>query len=253
MKVLLLHIAGVCLLIGYTTTCKAAEILVFAAASLTEALKDCAMNYEKASGDSVNLSFGGSNDLARQIDAGAPADIFFSADEAKMDFLEEKGRLLSGTRRSLLANSLVIVMYKDAPKKLSDPAQLADESFIHSVALANPAAVPAGIYAKQYLQQINIWDKVRLRIIPTESVRACLAVVASGDADAGIVYKTDTLISKSTVVAYEIPASKTPEISYPLAVLKDSPHPQEARKFEDYLLSPEAGGIFEKHGFIVKK
>jgi molybdate transport system substrate-binding protein len=238
--------------IGSPQSSRAAEILVFAAVSLTEALQECAKYYQQTSGDIVNFSFAGSNDLARQIDAGAPADLFFSADEAKMDFLEKKGRLVEGTRRSLLSNRLVIVIPKGAPTKISDPNQLAEDSVVRSLALANPDAVPAGIYAKEYLKKIGVWERVSAKVIPTESVRACLAAVESKNADAGIVYKTDALISKQTEVTYEVPSSEMPQISYPFAVIKDSANIKGATKFAEYLASPEAAKTFEKHGFTVK-
>jgi molybdate transport system substrate-binding protein len=253
MKVYGLLIAFFLCLIGSEESSHAAEILVFAAVSLTEALKECASNYQQTSRDTVDFCFGGSNDLARQIEAGAPADLFFSADEAKMDNLEKKGRLVQGTRRSLLSNHLVIVIPSGAATKISDPTQLADGSFVRTLALANSDVVPAGIYAKEYLKKINIWEKVSTKVIPTESVRACLAAVESKNADAGIVYKTDALISKETEVAYEVPASETPEISYPLAVIKESANIQGAAKFAGYLASAEAAKIFEKHGFTVKE
>jgi molybdate transport system substrate-binding protein len=253
MEAFILLIAFLWFLIGTPAATHGAEILVFAAVSLTEALDDCASSYQKKSGDTVSFSFGGSNDLARQIDAGAPADIFFSADEAKMDSLEKKGLLLPGTRQSLLGNSLVIVVPKGTSNKLSDPAQLADSSFVRAMALANPEAVPAGIYAKEYLKKVNLWDKVSSKIVPTENVRACLAAVESKNADAGIVYKTDALISKGTEVAYEVPASDSPQISYPVALIKDSRNLKEAKGFLDYLESSEAAKIFEGHGFTVKR
>jgi len=253
MKVFPLLIALSWFLIEFASSSHAAEILVFAAVSLSEALKECASNYQQESGDTVSFSFGGSNDLARQIDAGAPADLFFSADEAKMDFLEKKGRLLAGTRRSILSNSLVIIEPKGAPGKLSEPTQLADNSFVHALALANPDAVPAGIYAKEYLKKIKIWEKISAKVVPTENVRACLAAVESKNVDAGIVYKTDALISKEITVVYEVPASESPQISYPLAVIKESANAQPAERFAEYLESREAAKIFEKHGFTIKE
>jgi len=251
MKTLAVPVAVFWFLLGCAASIHGAEILVFAAVSLTEALKECAGSYQQKSGDTINFNFGGSNDLARQIDAGAPADIFFSADEAKMDFLEKKGRLLPGTRRSLLSNTLVIVVPRNAPAKLSDPNQLADDSLIRTLALANPEGVPAGIYAKEYLKKIKLWEKVSPKVIPTENVRACLAAVESGNADAGMVYKTDALISNETEVAYAVPASEAPRISYPIAVIKESSSVPQAKEFAGYLASSEAIEIFAKHGFAV--
>jgi len=230
---------------------RAVEILVFAAISLTDALKQVATVYEKNSQDQLSFNFAGSNELARQIDAGAPADLFFSADEAKMDSLAQRDRLLAGSRRSLLGNTLVIIAPKGASFSLSNPDQLADKSLVKRLALANPDAVPAGIYAKQFLMKIGIWDRLKTEIIPTENVRACLAAVESTNVDAGIVYKTDALISHEVKVAYEIPKEAAPHISYPLAVLKDAPHAEAAKRLAEFLASAEAARIFEEYGFTM--
>jgi molybdate transport system substrate-binding protein len=229
----------------------AAEIVVFAAISLTDALNEIAPLYEKTSQDKLSFNFAGSNELARQIDAGAPADIFFSADEAKMDSLAKKGRLLPGSRQSLLGNTLVIIVPKNSSFAFSDPTQLADKSLVKKLALANPDAVPAGIYAKEYLVKIGIWDQLNSEIIPTENVRACLAAVESTNVDAGIVYRTDALTSQEVKVAYEVPAKSGPPISYPLAVLKDSPNQEAAKNVAHFLTSPEAARIFVKYGFTM--
>jgi molybdate transport system substrate-binding protein len=230
---------------------RAAEILVFAAISLTDALKEIAPVYGKTSSDTLSFNFAGSNDLARQIDAGAPADVFFSADEAKMDSLAHRDRLLPGSRRSLLGNTLVIIVPKGSSIILSNPSQLEDKSLVSRLALANPDAVPAGIYAKEFLTKLGIWDHLVSEIIPTENVRACLAAVESTNAEAGIVYKTDALSSHEVKVAYEISAAEGPHISYPLAVIKDSAHAEAAKKLVEYLASPEAAKIFVKYGFTI--
>jgi molybdate transport system substrate-binding protein len=230
---------------------RAAEILIFAAISLTDGLKEIAPLYEKTSSDTLSFNFAGSNELARQIEAGAPADIFFSADEAKMDSLAHRDRLLAGSRRSLLGNTLLIIVPKGASIILSNPAQLGDKSLVNRLALANPDAVPAGIYAKEFLTKLGIWEQVVAEIIPTENVRACLAAVESTNAEAGIVYKTDALTSHEVKVAYEIPAADGPHISYPLAVIKDSAHAEAAKKLVEYLASPEAAKIFVKYGFTI--
>ena len=228
----------------------AAELTVHAAASLTDAMKEIGAAYEKESGDKLQFNFGASNTLARQIEEGAPADLFLSADEAKMEGLEKKGLLLAGTRRSLLSNSLVIVVAADArlaPKAASD---LTKPEY-KKIALGEPQTVPAGIYAREFLQKLGLWDAVREKVVPTESVRAALAAVESGNVEAGFVYKTDALISKKVKIAVEIPVADGPSISYPLAVLKASPQPERAKKLAEYLAGPAARLVFEKFGFIV--
>lgn len=227
-----------------------AEIQVFAAASLTDALQEIAAAYEKASGDKVLLNLGASSALARQIQEGAPADLFFSADEAKMDGLEKRGLVLKGTRRSLLSNTLVIVVPADSNLKISSANDLAT-SKIRALALAEPQSVPAGIYAKEYLRAKKLWGKVINKTIPTENVRGALAAVESGNVDAGIVYKTDAQISKKVKIAFEVPAADGPKISYPLAVMAESRQQEAARKLLAYLESPAALDVFRRYGFLI--
>ena len=228
----------------------ASEITVFAAASLTDVLKSAAAAYEKKTGDKVVFNFGASSLLERPIEEGAPADIFFSADEAKMNALEKKGLIRKETRKSRLSNSLVIVTAAESGIKVHSPADLADAK-IRRIALADPKAVPAGIYAKAYLEKQNLWSAVEPKIIPTDNVRAALAAVESGNIEAGIVFKTDAAISKKVKVAYEVPAQDGPEISYPLAVTTNSKSVESARRFLEYLNSDAAAKIFTNYGFIV--
>jgi len=230
----------------------AAELDVFAAASLTDALKEIGTNYEKQSADKVLFNFGASSLLARQIQEGAPADVFFSADEVKMDQLDKKDLVLNGTRKSRLSNSLVIVTSADSEIKINSPADLADAK-IKRIALADPKAVPAGVYSKAWLEKENLWPAVEPKVVPTDNVRAALAAVESGNIEAGMVFKTDAAISKKVKVAYEVPVKDTPNISYPVAVMKNSKSIESAKKFVEYLDSDDAAKIFEKYGFIVLK
>ncbi len=228
----------------------AAQVTVFAAASLTDSLKEVAVAYEKQSGDKIAFNFAASSTLARQIQEGAPADVFFSADEEKMDALEKNGLLLAGTRKSLLSNSLVIVVPGDAAGRLTSAFELTNAA-ITRIAIAEPGSVPAGIYAKQYLAKLGLWDKLVDKCVPTENVRAALAAVESGNADAGIVYKTDARISKKVRVAYEVPVAEGPKISYPIAVVRDSKAVDAARRLLNYVESKAALQIFRKYGFLI--
>ena len=228
---------------------EADQVNVFAAASLTDSLKQIAAGYEKTSGDKIVFNFAASGTLARQIEAGAPADIFFAADETKVDALEKKGLLVGGTRKSVLGNTLVIVTPAGAPA-ISSPAELTNVAVQH-IALGELKTVPCGTYAKAYLDKLSLWPAVGNKVVPCESVRAVLAAVESGNVDAGFVYKTDATISKKVNVAYEVPAADAPKISYPLALLKDAPEPEAARKFITYLDSESATSVFKKFGFIV--
>jgi molybdate transport system substrate-binding protein len=229
---------------------QAAEITVFAAASLTDSLKEIATAYEKDSGDKIIFNFGASSTLARQIEEGAPADIFYSADEAKMDGLVKKGLIDIATRKSNLGNSLVVVIAADATLSIQSASDLTNTS-VKQIALADTKAVPAGIYAKAWLTRQQLWTAIEQKVVPTENVRGALAAVESGNVEAGVVYKTDAGISKKVKVAYEVPAKDAPAISYPMALVKESKQPEAAKKFLNYLSSEEAGQIFNRFGFIL--
>jgi molybdate transport system substrate-binding protein len=231
---------------------RGAEIMVFAAASLSDSLQQIGADYHRQTGNNVLFNLAASSTLARQIEAGAPADIFFSADEAQMQNLEKQGLILSETRRDRLGNSLVIVVTSDSSLKIHSPAELAEEK-IRRIALADPQAVPAGVYSKEYLQKLNLWEKVAPKVVPMENVRGALAAVESGNVDAGMVYKTDADISQKVKVVYEIPREDGPKITYPTAVVKDSKQKKAAVAFLDYLEGEDAAKVFEHYGFVVLK
>ncbi len=236
-------------LLLFAISASATELQVFAAASLTDALKQIGTQYEERRGIRILFNFAASSLLARQIAEGSPADIFFSADEEKMNDLQKKGLIATETRKSLLSNTLVIVIPFDSNSILNDPQQLAQSNW--KIALAEPKTVPAGIYAKKYLQNVGLWEKVMDRIIPTENVRAALAAVESGNVDMGIVYKTDAAISRRVKIAYEIPVKDCPNISYPVAVTQESKNFDAAKSFIEYLGGEESQTIFKKYGFIL--
>lgn len=228
----------------------ATDIHVSAAASLSDALKEIGADYVAKSGDKPVFNFGGSNILARQIEEGAPIDLFFSADEATMDALAQKGRIIAETRRNRLANSLAIIVLADGGPEIKSAQDLATGT-VKRLALADPKAVPAGVYAKKYLESLGLWSAIEPKVVPTENVRAALAAVESGNVEAGIVYRTDAGISKKVKTAFAVPAKDGPAIRYPVALVKDAPQPEAARKFLDHLGSAAAARVFEKFGFIV--
>jgi len=234
------------LLLLFSLTAHAAEVRVFAAASLREAVTEIAAIWERRSGHRVTFSFGASSLLARQIQEGAPADLFLSADEAKMNDLQKRGLVRS--RASVLSNTLVIVVPKSGGKNLRTPQQLAN---VESLALAEPSSVPAGIYARQYLQKLGLWSRVVKKVIPTDNVRSALAAVESGNVDAAIVYKTDARISNDVRIAFEVPRAQGSAISYPFAVLKDAENRRGAENLLAFLRSRAALEVFAKHGFVV--
>ncbi len=214
-------------------------------------MKEIGAGFEKQSGVHVSFNFGASNLLARQIEEGAPADIFVSADEAKMDQLQKDGLIDPGSRRDLLGNSLVIVAPADSSLTIETVADLLKPE-IRKIALADPAAVPAGIYAREFLTHEGLWEKLKTKVVPTENVRAALAAVESGNVDAAFVYKTDAAISKRVRVIHAVQEKDAPAISYPVAILKESKNRSAAEQFERYLQSPPATEVFERLGFVVK-
>ena len=167
-----------------------------------------------------------------------------------MDGLERQSLLVPGTRRSLLSNNLVVVTTKESAIGLKSIRDL-EGATIRYIALAEPSTVPAGIYAKQYLEKAGLWESVKGKVIPTENVRAALAAVESGNCEAGIVYKTDARISKKIRIAYEVPRAEGPPISYPIAIVGATKRPAAARRFADYLASEPARRVFLAHGFGV--
>jgi molybdate transport system substrate-binding protein len=236
------------LCIAYTAS--AATIHVSAAASLTDVLRELGTQYQKDSGDTVLFNLGASSLLARQIQEGAPADLFISADELKMDQLQQRGLIVKKSRRSILSNTLVIVVPSDSGLKINSPKDLADPS-IRNIAVAEPQSVPAGIYAKEYLRKLKVWDRITYKLVPTDSVRSALAAVESGNVEAGIVYRTDALISRNVKIAFEIAREEGPKISYPAAVLADSNQKAAAQRFLDYLQTDAARAVFTRYGFLL--
>jgi molybdate transport system substrate-binding protein len=222
----------------------AGELRVAAAASLAEAVTEIATAYQKAHGTKITPAFAGSNVLARQIEEGAPLDVFISADEATMEKVE-KTKLVNNVTK-LLTNSLVIVVPAESDAKVSRGTDLAN---FKRIALGDPAAVPAGVYAKTWLTKQNLWDSIGPKCVGSENVRAALAAVEAGNADAAIVYKTDAAISKKVKIAWTVPASESPAIAYPMAICTATKQEDEAAKFADFLKSEEASKIFTARGF----
>jgi molybdate transport system substrate-binding protein len=229
---------------------RADEVLVSAAASLTDVLRDIGKAYQSKSKHKLVLTLGPSNFLARQIDEGAPADMYFSADLTQMDLLEKNGRLEPGTRKNLLSNQLVIVVPADSKLAIASSKDLLKPE-VKKIVLADPAAVPVGVYTSKYLADEGLWDKVKPKIVPVLDVRATLASVASGNVEAGVVYKTDAAISNKVKVVFEVPIEKGPKITYPIAIIKESKKKDAARDFLNYLLSPASKSSFKKYGFVV--
>jgi molybdate transport system substrate-binding protein len=225
----------------------AATILVSAASSLTDVLAELARRYEAAGGDQVMVNAGASNTLARQIVEGAPVDLFISADEAQMDLVERAGRLLPGSRVALLRNRLVVIVPASSRTVVAGPRDLTSAS-VRRIAIGNPEGVPAGVYARSWLERLGLWSALRPKVVPLPTVRAALAAVRESRADAGIVYATDVRNETGVRVAFEPPSTEAPVVVYPAAIVR-GPRQDAAKRFLEYLQSDAAAAMFESAGF----
>ena len=222
------------------------EVLVSAADSLADVMEKISLDYEKRTGVRVAVNTGASNTLARQIIAGAAVDLFISADEAQMDVV--RGEVVANTRVDLLSNQLAIAVPADRPRTLRSARELTDPAF-KRIAVGDPAAVPAGVYAKAYLEKLGIWPVVSVKAVPSASVRIALAAVEHGAADAAIVYRTDVMAARGAVLALAIPIADGPRIVYPAAVIRSGRNREAASRFLAWLQRDEAVKIFEAAGF----
>ena len=247
---LLRAIAGAALATVVALNASAADVLVFGAASLKEALDDQARQFEAATGHKVTISYGGSNTLAKQIEAGAPADLFISADLDWMEYIDGKGLVMAGTRVNLLRNALVLIAPASSTSslKIAPGFALAAALGNNKLAMANPDSVPAGKYGKSALESLNVWSSVEKQVARAENVRAALALVSRGEAPFGIVYATDAYAAKGVRIVDTFPASSHPPIVYPAAILATSKSPA-AKPLLDFLRSPPARATWEKYGF----
>jgi molybdate transport system substrate-binding protein len=224
-------------------------LTVSAAISLSNVFEEAAQAYAKEGGGLLRFNFGASNALARQILSGAPADLFISADEAQMDLVDKGGALLAGSRVNLVGNQLAVVARPDLSELVR--AQFARApAEIRRLAIGDPAAVPAGVYARRYLEQHGLWKAYEPRLVPTANVRAALAAVETSSADAAIVYATDVAVAKNAVVAFLVPPDQGPRIVYPAAITAASSNRAEAQRFLAFLQGPAASTIFARHGFL---
>jgi molybdate transport system substrate-binding protein len=227
----------------------AAPVTVFAAASLKNALDDVNLAYGAQGGGTARASYASSSVIARQIEAGAPADVFISADTDWMDDLAKRGLIAPGSRRDLLTNRLVLIAPKDSGVRLriAPGMNLVAALGGGRLAVGGPD-VPAGRYAEASLEALGVWPRVKDHLAPGENVRATLAFVARGEAPLGIVYETDALIEPAVRVVGVFPASSHAPIVYPAALVAASRNPA-ARAYLDFLRGPQARAIFRRYGF----
>jgi len=230
----------------------AADILVFAAASLKDALDAQAKAFTAATGDKVVASYGASNALAKQVEAGAPADLFISADLDWMDYVVQRKLAMPGTRVDLLRNALVLVApaASTSTLKIAPGFALAAALGSEKLAMANPDSVPAGKYGRAALEYLGVWASVDKHVARAENVRAALVLVSRREAPLGIVYATDAIADPGVRVVDTFPAASHPPIVYPAAILASSKSAA-AKPFLDYLGSAQAKQVWEKHGFVV--
>jgi molybdate transport system substrate-binding protein len=230
------------------------SITVSAAISLKDALDELGPIFQVqqhrkngGNGTAVTYNYGGSGTLARQIEQGAPVDVFFSAAEKQMDELAAQGLIDADTRHDLVGNALVLIALAQATtlhsfQDLTNPA-------VKNVALGETSTVPAGMYAQQTLEHLGLFAAVQKKIVYAKDVRAVLTYVETGNADAGMVYQTDANTSKKVRVVAIAPADSHDPILYPAAVLRDSKNKPAARAFLEFLQGPDARAVFQKYGF----
>jgi molybdate transport system substrate-binding protein len=228
------------------------DVVVFAAASLKNALDDANKLFLFENGSGVAVSYGASSALAKQIENGAPADVFISADVDWMDYLAERKLIMPDTREKFLGNKLVLIARANSNVALTIGPNfpLAQALGNGRLAMADPGAVPAGKYGKAALEKLGVWASVADKIAPAQDVRAALVLVSRGEAPLGIVYVTDAAADKNVKIVGTFPESTHPPIIYPLAILARSTNGV-APVYVQYLLSPKAEPFFEKQGFVV--
>lgn len=233
----------------------ATTITIFAAASLRNALDDAAKAYEKNTGNKVVISYAGSSALAKQIEQGAPADIFISADLDWMTYVEKAKLIKDDSRFNLLGNRLVLIAPKASTVsvKIGKGFPLAAVLGDGHIAMANVKSVPAGKYGSAALKKLGVWDAVEPKVAQAANVRAALALVAQGEAPLGIVYETDAAAEPKVKIVDVFPDDTHPPIIYPIAITAATKNADAAKAFIDYLKTPEAHAFFTKQGFTILK
>ena len=253
MAALFIRIPLLALLLSFSLAVNAQGVTVFAAASLTDVMNDIVKIYTAKSGVGVKTSYAASSALARQIENGAPADLFFSADEEWMDYLDKRSLIENGTRVSRRGNRLVLIAPAGAARKVEIRKGFDLAGLLGSGRLAtgDPASVPVGKYAQQALTYLGVWQIAEPKLARADNVRIAMTYVERGDAPLGIVYSTDAAISKGVQVIGEFPPESHPTISYPVAIV--AKHGTDTTKaFHAFLLGGEAAAVFQRFGFSVK-
>lgn len=236
-----------------TLPARADEVVVFAAASLTNALNEIGQAFTARTGHVIKPSYAASSALAKQVEQGSPAHIFASADLKWMDYLADKKLIKADSRFNLLGNTLVLIAPADSKldrQDITPKTDLADLAGTGRIATGNPDSVPVGIYFRQAMERSGQWGRIQGKLAGTDSVRAALAFVERGEVSLGVVYATDAAISKKVKLLGSFPDSMHDPIVYPFALI-DGKAPAAAKDFLDFLKSPEALGVFARHGFKI--
>ena len=247
-----LFLLPVLLLVLVIPAAAQAPLTVFAAASMREAMERIGVAFEEETGTEIIFSFAGTGTLARQVEAGAPADVFVSADVAWMDYVTDQGAVRPETVQSIASNALVLVGADNTPFFELTPEDLENALDGGRMAIADPDTVPAGRYGKSALESLGLWPSVAPHLAPMENVRIVLASVARGDTPLGLVYQTDAGIEPSVRVLARLPESTHPKIEYLAAVTTEGDHP-EVRLFMEFLRGQQARDILHSLGFLTDK
>jgi len=228
----------------------AQELTVSAAISMKDAVEDLGRRFTQArSGVTLRYNFGASGELQKQIEAGAPVDLFISAGQRQMDELDKRGLLLPSSRRVFARNVLIAITPADSPRDLSKPSDLLDPR-VQKVVLGNPRTVPVGQYTEESLRALGLWERLQPKLVYAENVRQALDYVARGEVDAGFVYATDVAVRRARVKeAFRPPEDTYRPVTYPVAVVNDSKHPALARAFIDLLAGAEGRAVLGRLGF----
>ena len=232
---------------------KPVELNISAAVSMKDALAEIQTNYQKkAPHVKLVYNLGASGSLQKQIEQGAPADIFISAAPKQMNELEAKNLVIKATRKNLLENKLVLIAPKDSTLSISKLEDLQNDT-VKQISIGETKVVPAGQYAEQALKKLGVWEKIQSKIVFAKDVRTVLTYVDTGNVDAGLVYKTDAAVSKKVKILATAPDGSHAPIIYPVAVLTGTKNQKAAEEFLSYLAGPEGKSVFEKHGFVMGK
>ena len=228
-------------------------VRVSAAISTRAALLALEPEYEQLSGVDLRFNFGASSDLARQIISAGGADLFLSADEIQMDRIEETGQVVKGTRCDLLSNQLAVVELAELPTRMGTPfdaSRLASED-VRRISIAEPNSVPAGRYARMWLESLGLLERVDAKLIPALDARGAVAAVEAGGADVGVVYATDAMQARSLRIAHTVPRAQGPAITYPMALIGGSAVTAQSQALWDYMRGEQAARHFRAQGFLV--